>query len=256
LGNKVSKQSKGEIKMAISWKVSEAIVEIQNGNKEAIQDIGKRFPLFANLAARVNSEAAIEIFKACPDYLTVRKVEDVLKEGVNSDSDSDSDVDNDNAEEKPKQEKVKNNTSADSADNEYQSKSSNELYKMLSARGLTKGRKFSKKADMIEALIADDEKKAGKAGNEDSDDEAVDYSEMTARELFELCKKRGIKAEPKQKAEVYIKLLDEFDAMNEPDDDDDDWGDSDDTKAEKPKDKKQSKKQTKKDDDDDDDWDI
>jgi hypothetical protein len=255
--------------MAINWKASEAIVKIQEGDKEAIQDIGKRFPLFANLAAKVQDQSAVEILSACPDYLTVRKIEDVLKNGVKAEDEA-SDASEDDAEaedEKPvkTKAKVEKATTAETEDddNDYESKSSQQLYKILASRGLTKGKRFSKKADMIEALKADDAKSGGADVEDETEAETEDYSEMTAMDLFKLCKKRGIKAEPKQKASVYIKLLEKADeAMNEPEDDDD-WGDEEDEKpVEKPKKEAKAEKKSKpkkeefKEDDDDDDWDI
>lgn len=50
----------------------------------------------------------------------------------------------------------------------------------------------------------------------------VDYSEMSPKELYELCKERGIKAVPKKPANFYIGLLEEYDQAHE------DWGDEDD----------------------------
>lgn len=58
---------------------------------------------------------------------------------------------------------------------------------------------------------------------EDEDDESgVDYSEMSAKELFKLCKERGIEAKPKKQAKYYINLLEEYDTAQ------DDWGDEED----------------------------
>jgi hypothetical protein len=55
---------------------------------------------------------------------------------------------------------------------------------------------------------------------EDEDEEAApDYSSMTAKELYTLCKERGIDAAPKKPEKFYIKLLEEYDAQQE------DWGD-------------------------------
>ena len=100
--------------------------------------------------------------------------------------------------------------------------------------------------------------------NDDSDEEKS-YEDMTAKELFDLCKSRKIKVEPKQKASVYIKLLKAADAKaakaNEVEDDDD-WGDDDEVEEKKPAKKapaKTEKKVAKKPepkDDDDEDWDI
>lgn len=45
----------------------------------------------------------------------------------------------------------------------------------------------------------------------DSDDDEKDYSEMTAKELYNLCEDRGIEAEPKMKQKYYIDLLEQAD---------------------------------------------
>jgi hypothetical protein len=78
-----------------------------------------------------------------------------------------------------------------------------------------------------------DEKNISKPESEDDDDEddydnedwgeeeednAVDYSEMSAKELYDLCKERGIKVAPKKPAKYYINQLEEWDAAQE------DWG--------------------------------
>lgn len=102
-----------------------------------------------------------------------------------------------------------------------------------------------------------------KKTEEDADDEAgeVDYSSMTAPELFKECKKRGIKAELKKPAKYYIGLLKKADE-EAAEDSDDDWGEEEEEKpAKKPAkaaDKKPAKKENKKaaDEDEDEDWDI
>lgn len=67
---------------------------------------------------------------------------------------------------------------------------------------------------------------------EDEDEETGPYDGKNARELFELCKERGIKTQPHKRATTYKKLLEEWDLAhaNEPDDveeeeddDDEDW---------------------------------
>lgn len=55
----------------------------------------------------------------------------------------------------------------------------------------------------------------------DEDDDAVDYDEMSAKELYNLCKERDIKVAPKKPAKYYINQLEEYDAAQE------DWGDED-----------------------------
>lgn len=57
-------------------------------------------------------------------------------------------------------------------------------------------------------------------GAEDEDE--IDYSEMSAQELYKLCKERDIKVAPKKPVKYYINQLEEYDAAQ------DDWGDEDD----------------------------
>lgn len=65
---------------------------------------------------------------------------------------------------------------------------------------------------------------------DDEDDSEVDYSEMSPKELFKLCKERSIDAKPKKPAKYYINLLEEYDTAqddwdDEEDDDDEEWDD-------------------------------
>lgn len=77
------------------------------------------------------------------------------------------------------------------------------------------GKKKPKKADEDEYDEYDDEA--------DDDDEAgTDYSEMSAKELYKLCKERDLECVPKKPAKYYINLLEEDDKAE------DDWGDDDD----------------------------
>lgn len=65
--------------------------------------------------------------------------------------------------------------------------------------------------------------------DEEEDDETVDYSELSAKELYKLCKERDIEAKPKQKPKYYIQLLEDDDSKKEDGWDDegeeDDWED-------------------------------
>lgn len=86
-----------------------------------------------------------------------------------------------------------------------------------------KAKPFSKKAllDILDKAYPDenrndeDEKPKSKSSKKDD----VDYSEMTARELYKLCEERDIEAEPKMKEKYYINLLKEYDDENESSDD-------------------------------------
>jgi hypothetical protein len=242
-----AKAKKGENIMATNWKMNEIIDVVKAGKKEDIQDLGRRFPITTMAIAAGDFE---KILGALPDHITVRKIEAVLKG---------EDVEADDAEEKTVEKKSTRGREAktkveepededeDGDKNDYQSMSSNELYKLLSKRGLTKGKKFSKKADMIAALEADD------AGDNDEDD-AVDDPIA----LYKECKSKGLKVKARQSAEYYKKELAKLDDV---DDDDDDW---DDDEEEEKSVKKVAKKAAKakkepepeEDDDEDDDWDI
>ena len=92
--------------MAKNWKVAEAINAIRNGDKDAIADIGRRFPLFAVNAATVN-DGAMGLIEAIPEFITVRKMESVLKKGVDdSEVESEEDeIDEEEEEVKPKKKK-------------------------------------------------------------------------------------------------------------------------------------------------------
>ena len=65
--------------------------------------------------------------------------------------------------------------------------------------------------------------------DDEDDADAADYSEMSAKELYNLCKEREIKVAPRKPAKYYINQLEEWDAAQEDwgeeEDDDDDWED-------------------------------
>ena len=77
--------------MATNWTLSQALAKITEGtDKAAIQDIGRRFPLTAVALAEIGKNAgAAKIIGAVPSYVTARKLESVLKDGVDQDSDVD-----------------------------------------------------------------------------------------------------------------------------------------------------------------------
>lgn len=65
---------------------------------------------------------------------------------------------------------------------------------------------------------------------EDNESEdTLDYSEMSAKELYQFCKEREIKVAPKKPAKYYINQLEEYDKAHEDweDEDDEDWEDED-----------------------------
>lgn len=56
----------------------------------------------------------------------------------------------------------------------------------------------------------------------DEEEDVEDYESMSAKELFNLCKKRKIDAMPRKSQKYYIKLLEDYDEAQ------DDWGDEED----------------------------
>lgn len=71
----------------------------------------------------------------------------------------------------------------------------------------------------------DDDEDSGDYDNDSWDDEEKadnDYESMSPKDLFNLCKERGINVPPKKPAKFYINQLKEYDSAQ------DDWGDDDD----------------------------
>jgi hypothetical protein len=233
--------------MAKNWTAYEAAKEIYGDNKENIAEIGSRFPLFARTIAILNNDYVLDILKAIPK-VTARVVETGLKEmEVGADVETDAETE---AEEKPVKntKKTKSAVEEDDAEGTYESMTSKELYVLCCKRGISSKCKSRSKDALIELLNKydagelDDEPKA-KAGkktkpakkaepveedeDEDWDDDEEEeekdpYAGKTAKELFAMCKERGLKTKPKQSAESYAKLLKEDDAADA-DDEDDEW---------------------------------
>lgn len=200
--------------MAKNWKFGEAVRAIQAGNKEDIIDLGRRFPLFSNLAAQVN-EAGMALIDCVPDYCTARKIESVLKGDV-QDSGEDEGAEEEAKEEAPAKKapakaekkapaKKAAKRAADEEDNEedsLESKSAKELFDMCKEAGL-KVKPKQDKSVYIEAL---------KAANEDAEDEEEDWGDDEEEE--EAPKKAPAKAKAKPAAKK---------AAKKDEDDDDDW---------------------------------
>lgn len=148
----------------------------------------------------------------------------------------------------------------DAEDDGLEGKTTKELYQMCVDAGIKVPKYGKNKAFYIAALQGDT---AEDTDGDEADDDAEDdpYSGKTAIELYQMCKKRGIKAAPKKKADVYIELLKKADAA-EAEADDDDWDDDDEVEEEAPKKqtkqkaKPKAKKPAEPEEDEDDDWDI
>lgn len=230
--------------MAKNWTAYEAAKEIIEGkNKENICEIGSRYPMLTREVA-VAGDKILVILKALPK-VTARVLEIGLKDGVEMD-----------ASEEAEEETKEAETESEDEDFDYTDMTAANLYKMCCARGISSKCKSRKKDALIELLEKFDrgeldeeepkkETKKAKATSkkqakkeepvEDEDDdwdtedeeEKDPYEGKTAMELFKMCKERGIKTKPKQKADAYVKLLKAADVESEAeeaeDDEDDDW---------------------------------
>lgn len=90
------------------------------------------------------------------------------------------------------------------------------------------GKKVKKSEPEIEE-DEDDDYDADENWEDDETEDIVDYSEMSAKELYQLCKEREIKVAPKKPAKFYINQLEEWDKAHEDwedeDEDEDEWED-------------------------------
>ena len=130
------------------------------------------------------------LMHAMPDHLTVRKINSALTDGVEEDAEDENDTE-EVVEEKPKSKR---------------------------------GRKTAKTEDEDEEVEEKPVKKTKKVDKDDASD--AGYEGKTARELFELCNERGLKAEPKKPTSYYIALLEDADkkgSKKEESEEDDDW---------------------------------
>ena len=196
--------------MATNWTLSQALAKITEGtDKAAIQDIGRRFPLTAVALAEIGQNAgAAKIIGAVPSHITTRKIESVLKDGVEQDSDVDAE-DTEDEDEAPKNEgkkpakkaaKVKEEEDVDAEDEEEDDPVA--LYKKCKKAGIKVAPKKSAKyyKDQLAKAAATDED----ADDDDWDDEEEDEKPATKKKP---AKKSAKKAEPEP----------------EDDEDDDEW---------------------------------
>lgn len=246
--------------MATNWSAYEAAKEIMGNNKENIAEIGSRFPLFTRTVACANNDYLLDILKALPK-VTARVVETGLKE---MEVEEDEQMEEAEAPKKvtPKSKQPVQEDDWDEDDkteSEYDGMTGKELYALCCERGISSLCKSRSKDYLIDLLTKLDNgeiepasakkkgakaepKKATKAKpkkdepveeteDDDWEDEEEDnpdpYAGKNAKELFDMCKERGIKAKPRQKADAYVKLLKKADEAevteDEDEEDDDDW---------------------------------
>lgn len=242
--------------MAKNYTIAEAVQIIaENGDNEALMDLGKRYPLLTQKIARVAVKAGedfVDLMSFMPEYLTANKVNSAIKKMLDEAPDADEDGDEDEAEEKPakkagkKAPAKKAKKAADDEDDDveeggsydYDSMNNAKMYKLLGELGKRKDCK-EKFGDLSHNSMLKYLKKygpksdaTGEADDEDDAEESGDeYEGKSAVELYKLCKQRKIKAEQKKPAKYYIGLLKKADeeaaAEAEADDaeEDEEWDD-------------------------------
>lgn len=151
--------------MAKNWTLKEivkAVVEGGDAYKEMAADAGRRFPISVSMVTGIiagsNDTAKdflVSLFESFPDYLTVRKVEKVLKTGVSDVDDSD---DDEEEEKKPakkekksskKSKKVEDDDDEDD-DDEDDDEEEEEVKPKKSKKSAKKEKKSSKKSKKVE----------------------------------------------------------------------------------------------------------
>ena len=209
-----------------NYTLSEAVAIIAEGKDlEAITDLGKKFPVLSIKIAKLTTMAKdefVDFMSYMPEYLTIKKVNNAVKT-------------TDETKETESEETVE-----DEETNEEKEPKVEEPKEPKK-----RGRKPKQKVEEVPVEETHEEEK---------------YEEMTAPDLFKLCKSRGIKTMPKKPARFYIDLLEKDDkskAVEEEVEPDDDWDTDDETEKEETK--KVAKKAEKKkveEDDDEESWDI
>lgn len=248
--------------MAQNWNVKQAYAAIKNGEKDSMIDIGRRFPLAMAALIRIGESDAIEnLFNTFPDHLTMRKIENALREGVKVD-DSDNEVEEET-------------TVTETEEIDYENMTGRKLYELLRDKGLYKdcvkkmgNGKKQQMIDYIKKYGLDGGSEETEAEEEAEEEKSEGYEAMSAMELFKECKKRGIKIKPRQKAAVYVEALKKDDAAKaETEEEAEESWEEEDQEEKKPAKKPvakpkaaakkpASKKADPEEEDDDDDWNI
>lgn len=249
--------------MAKNYSIAEAVQVIaENGDNEALIDLGKRYPLLTQKIARVAVKAGddfVDLMSFFPEYLSANKVNSAIKKQLEAADDTD--VDEDDAEDEDEEKPVKkaatkkaapkkaakkvadeedeDDDDAEAGSYDYDSMNNAKMYKLLGEMGKRKDCK-EKYGDLSHDSMLKYLKKygpkadaSGEADDEDAEDEATDdgYEGKSAVELYKLCKQRKIKAEQKKPAKYYIGLLKKADeeaaaeAEAEDAEEDEEWDD-------------------------------
>lgn len=150
--------------MAKNWTLKEivkAVVEGGDAYKEMASDAGRRFPISVSMVTGIIAgsndtakEFLVSLTESFPDYLTVRKVEKVLKTGVDDEDEDGEEEENKPAkkEKKPakKSKKVEEDEEEEEDDDEDDDEEEEEVKPKKSKKASKKEKKPSKKSKKVE----------------------------------------------------------------------------------------------------------
>lgn len=216
-----------------NWTIKDAVATIQNGkDTEAIKEIAKHFPVFFMAVAK-NDLGALAAMMT--DKMTVRRLAEV--------DDADATDADDEIEANDEETTVEAEDAEDGED--LNSMSTKQLIALCTKRGIKVPKYGKNKAFYLAAL------QGGSAEADDADDDAEEaeadpYAGKNALQLYSICKQRGLKMEPRQKASVYLEALKKADAKAEEaaDEDDGDWNDEEEEAPKKPAKKEKAEKKS------------
>lgn len=263
-----------------NWTVAEAIATMKAGKDiEGIKEITTHFPLFA-LAVERNDLAAIGAMM--PEKMTVRRLIQGEATATATVDDVEDDVEDEVEEieretpaakkatkKAPTKKAAKVEDDTDAADDDYASMTKDQLIALCLKKGLKVAKHQKPRSYYIEALTAASEDTADDADDDGDDDDAGEsrdaYAGKSAKELFNMCKERGIEVQARQASKVYLEALKKADAeaatTEDSDEDEEGWEDEEveESKATKKASKSAAKEAAKEEepaDEDDEDWDI
>lgn len=219
--------------MAKNWMVSEVAEQIISGVRtEEAQDFGRRFPITSMTIAKAlagDKEATLSFMKSLPDYVTMGKMEKFFKEGATGSSEDGDDSEgtedgSDSTGATPTKPETTQKPATTSGGTDLESMSKDDLWKLGKSLGVP-NKAMNNRENMIKSIR---EAQAGSAMNapvgnakaDKADDKKAasdDYSKMGAKDLYKICKERGLEAEQKKPAQYYIDILAADDAKADED---------------------------------------
>lgn len=206
--------------MARNYQIGEVVEIIAKGeDAEAIQDLGRRYPLLVAKVAKIvngaNQDAVVEMFNYMPDYLSANKVNKSIRQQLgllgdkeDKDAEDDTPVEDEKPAKKEKKESAKKATKK--SDDPYAGKDAIELFKECKKRGIKAAAKKTAKFYANLLKKADEEAAAAEAEADAEDDDWDEEEEEVEEKPAKKGKKSTKKAEP-------------VEDDDDEDEDDDDW---------------------------------